>query len=257
MGSRLKGRVVIVTGASDGIGKATAAKAAAEGAHVVLCARRPEPLAAAKDEIIKAGGSAEARVVDVSDAQALDALITDVARKHGRLDGLVNNAAKVSMGPLTQITDQEWREVFAAGADAVFVATRAAVRVMEKQGSGSIVNISSTNGRRAMPWMASYSASKAAIIHFSKVVANEFARAGIRCNALAPGMIMTPGNERFFETKRDMLAKAEGAIPMGRAGRPEELANAVLFLLSDESSYVTGICLDVDGGKASQLYTAT
>jgi len=251
----MQGKIVIVTGASDGIGKATALRVAREGAHVVLVARRPEPLEAVKSTISAAGGSAATATVDISDGKALDALIASVAAKHGRLDGLVNNAAKVSMGPLTEITDKEWRDTFAAGADAVFVSTRAALRVMQPQGSGSIVNISSTNGRRAMPWMASYSASKAAIIHFSKIAAAEAARFGVRVNALAPGMIMTPGNEAFFTTQPEMLAKSQDAIPMGRAGKPEELASAVLFLLSDESSYVTGICLDVDGGKASQLYT--
>lgn len=252
---RMNGKVVIVTGGSDGIGKATAFRLAQEGAHVVITARRPEPLAAAVAEISAAGGSAECHVVDITDSDALDALITDVARKHGRLDGLVNNAAKVSMGAITDVTNQEWRDTFAGGADAVFVATRAALRVMVPQGNGSIVNISSANGRRAMPWMASYSASKAAIIQFSKVAANEVARSGVRVNALAPGLILTPGNEAFFASQPGAREKSEDAIPIGRGARPEEIASAILFLLSDDASYVTGICLDVDGGKTSQLYS--
>ena len=253
----MRGKIVIVTGASDGIGRATAIRLAAEGAHVVLLARRPDPLAAVEAQIRATGGSAESLPVDITDSKALDALIADVAKRHGRLDGLVNNAAKVSMGALTELSDKDWRETFAGGIDAVFVATRAAVRVMQPQGSGSIVNISSTNGRRAMPRMSAYSASKAAVIHFSKVVASEVATSGVRVNAIAPGLILTPGNEAFFASQPAALQKSASAIPMGRGGRPEELASAVLFLLSDESSYVTGVCLDVDGGKASQLYVPT
>lgn len=250
----MRGKVIIVTGASDGIGLATAQRLAADGAIVAMFARGRDKLDAAAEGIRKAGGQVETAVVDVADSAAFDAAIQTVAKKHGRLDGLVNNAAKVTMGDIVNSTDEDWRATFAAGADAVFVGTRAALRVMMPQGSGSIVNISSTNGRRAMGYMGAYSASKAALIQFSAVAAMEAAPYGVRVNALAPGMVMTPGNSAFYATQPEALNAVEAAIPARRGGRPEELAGAIRFLLSDDSTYVNGVCLDVDGGKAAQLY---
>ena len=247
-------RIIIVTGASDGIGQATAARLAAEGAHVVMLARRSDPLAAAADALRNTGASVETAVLDIADNKALDALVREIAERHGRLDGLVNNAAHVSMGAIVDTDDDTWRQTFAAGADAVFVATRAALRVMIPQGSGSIVNIASTNGERAMPWMGAYSASKAATIHFSRVAAMEAAPHGVRVNALSPGMIMTPGNLNYYDQQPEAQQRVEAAIPARRGGRPEEVAAAIAFLLSDDATYVNGICLEVDGGKAAQLY---
>lgn len=247
-------RIVIVTGASDGIGRATAAHLARAGAHVVMLARRQAPLEAAAAELREAGGSVETALVDIADSAALDSLIRGVAERHGRLDGLVNNAAQVSMGAIVDTDDATWRQTFAGGADAVFVATRAALRVMQPQGSGSIVNIASTNGERAMPWMGAYSASKAATIHFSRVAAMEAAPHGVRVNALSPGMIMTPGNLNYYQQEPEAQQRVEAAIPAQRGGTPEEVAAAIAFLLSDDATYVNGVCLEVDGGKAAQLY---
>ena len=250
----MQGKVIIVTGSSDGIGRATASRLAADGAHVVIVARRPEPLAEAEAAIRNAGGSVETAQLDVSDGAAFDRLINDVAQRHGRLDGLVNNAAKTTIGKVVNITDEDWRDTFATNADAILVGTRAALRLMLPQKSGSIVNIASTNGRRAMVGMGAYSASKAALIHFSRVAAMEAAPHGVRVNALAPGMVLTPANEEFFKTQPAAKAAVETTIPANRAGRPEEIAGAIRFLLSDDASFVNGVCLDVDGGKAAQLY---
>lgn len=250
----MQGKVIIVTGASDGIGHAAARRLAHDGAHVVMAARGAEKLAAAAQAIEATGGSVETAIVDIADGAALDAMIAETARRHGRLDGLVNNAARVSMGQITDVTDEEWDATFKAGIDAVFVATRAALRIMIPQGSGAIVNISSTNGRRAMPWMGSYSASKAAIVHFSKIAAMEGGPHGVRVNALAPGMVLTPGNAAFYADQPDALGAVTAAIPARRGGTPEEVAGAIRFLLSDDAGYVNGVCLDVDGGKAAQLY---
>ena len=250
----MQGRIVIVTGASDGIGRATASRLAADGAHVVMLARRSEPLEAAAKSLRDTGASVETAVLDIADSQALDGLVREVAERHGRLDGLVNNAAQVSMGAIVDTDDDTWRQTFAGGADAVFVATRAALRVMIPQGSGSIVNIASTNGERAMPWMGAYSASKAATIHFSRVAAMEAAPHGVRVNALSPGMIMTPGNLNYYNQQPEAQQRVEAAIPAQRGGRPEEVAAAIAFLLSDDATYVNGVCLEVDGGKAAQLY---
>lgn len=250
----MQGRIIIVTGASDGIGLATAARLAGEGARVVILARRADHLAAAAERLRAAGGDVETACFDVADTAELDRLIVDVAERHGRLDGLVNNAAKSSMGALTEVEDEEWRRTFTVNIDAPFVATRAALRIMIPQRSGSIVNIASTNGRRAMTGMSVYSATKAALIHFSKVAAMEAAPHNVRVNALAPGMVMTPSNEAFFADHPDVLDAVAAAIPAKRGARPEEIAGAVRFLLSDDASFVTGTCLDVDGGKAAQLY---
>lgn len=250
----MKDKVIIITGASDGIGLATAGRLAREGARVVMVARGREKLEAAAAELTASGATVETVAVDVTDSSAFDAMIADVAARHGRLDGLVNNAALVSMGMITDATEEDWRATFAAGADAVFIGTRAALRVMIPQGSGSIVNISSSNGRRAMPAMGAYSASKAALIQFSRVAAMEAAPAGVRVNALAPGMVLTPGNAAFYETMPEALSAVNGTIPAKRGAKPEEIAGAIRFLLSDDATYVNGICLDVDGGKAAQLY---
>lgn len=250
----MQGKVILVTGASEGIGRATAERLASEGAIVVMAARREGPLSSAAEAIRASGGQAETACLDVTDGAGFDRAIQTAADRHGRLDGLVNNAAHVSIAPVVSATDEEWRTTFAAGADAVFVGTRAALRVMIPQGSGAIVNIASTNGRRAMAAMGAYSASKAALIHFSRVAAMEAAPHGVRVNALAPGMVMTPGNAAFYATQPEALAAVEAVIPARRGARPAEIAAAIRFLLSDDSTFVNGICLDVDGGKTAQLY---
>jgi len=249
-----KGSTVIVTGASEGIGRATAERLARDGATVIMVARRAAQLDAAAAVLRKAGAAIETECMDVADTAALDRLIIGVAERHGRLDGLVNNAARSSQGLTVDATDDEWRKTFAVNVDAPFVATRAALRIMIPQRAGSIVNIASTNGRRAMTGMGAYSATKAALIHFSKVAAMEAAPHGVRVNALAPGMVMTPSNRAFFADRPEALAAVEATIPAQRGARPEEIAGAIRFLLSDDASFVNGVCLDVDGGKAAQLY---
>ncbi|MFM2409554.1 MAG: hypothetical protein RL481_382, partial [Pseudomonadota bacterium] len=182
------------------------------------------------------------------------ALIEDVAARHGRLDMMVNNAMSVHYAPVTKLTTEHWRKDFAVNAEAAFVGTRTAMKIMMKAGKGSIVNISSTTGIRAAPYMASYSASKAALTHFTACAAMEGAPAGVRVNAIVPGQVMTAATEDWATKAPETAAKTAGAIPMQRGGQPEELAEAIFFLLSDAASYITGVALPVDGGKAAQLY---
>lgn len=252
----MHGKVALVTGASEGIGLATAKLLAKRGATVAICARRKEKLDAALADLEQIG-PAEAHVIDVADTDRLAALVADVAERHGRLDMLVNNAMSNNYAAIADLTLARWQKDFAVNVDAAFVATKAAMAVMAKQGGGSIVNISSTNGLLAAARMSSYSASKAALIHFTSVAAMEGAPLCIRANTVVPGMVMTSATEDYMKYSGETALRTVDAIPMARAGKPDELAEAIVFLLSDAASYITGIALPVDGGKSVQLYLPT
>src|SRR5579859_1519410 len=210
MGQRMKGKVAFITGGSDGIGRATAIRLAEEGAHVIICARRPDNLAEA-EAAVKKVGSVEALKLDVGDAAAYEKAIVDAAEPHGRLDALVNNAMSVHYSNILDTSLEDWHADFRVNTDAVFVGTKTALKIMYGQRSGSIVNIASTNGLLAMIGMSSYSASKAALIHFSAVAAMEAAEHNVRVNVIAPGQILTPAVDEFAKYNPDRAAKSTAA----------------------------------------------
>lgn len=249
----MTGKTAIISGGSDGIGRAIAETLARDGAHVVICARNVEKLAAVENAIAGAGGSVETRVQDVSDADGYADMITAVAEERG-LHVLVNNAPHVGYGMISDTDLDGFRQNFRINMDAPYAGTRAAMTHMSAHGGGSIINISSINGERAMQGMSGYGASKAALLHFTRNAAMEGARTNVRVNCVTPGPIMTPGTEAWFKSDPAAGEAIANANPMGRIGTPEEVANVVLFLASDAASYVTGASIPVDGGKANELY---
>ena len=253
MTKRLENKIAIVTGGGTGIGAATATRMAEEGATVVVFGRREEPLKAVVENILKQGGKAAYKVADVSDEQAFVSAIDAVASEYGKLDIMVNNAAAYTWGALTEMTTEDWHANFKTTVDGTFWGTRKAMQLMQKTG-GSIVNLSSICGTFGTSWMSGYSAAKAAVTNFSRAAASEGAALNIRCNVVIPGVIETDGTAGMLsdDKARESTAKL---IPMKRVGHATELANAVVFLASDEASYITGAALPVDGGRSSDLYT--
>jgi meso-butanediol dehydrogenase/(S,S)-butanediol dehydrogenase/diacetyl reductase len=254
MSKRLQGKIAFVTGAGSGIGEATALRFAEEGATVVLCGRRIEPLQGVLEKIRAQGGQAEIAVADVSDEHAYVSALQATAQRHGRLDILVNNAMAYTWGGIDTMTTADWHANFTTTVDGTFWGTRTAMQLMKEQGGGSIVNIASICGLFGTAWMAGYSAAKAAVINFSRAAASEGAPNNIRCNVIIPGVVDTPATAGMLGDAKTR-GNTEKVIPMKRVGLPVELANAILFLASDEASYVTGASLAVDGGRGSDLYT--
>jgi meso-butanediol dehydrogenase/(S,S)-butanediol dehydrogenase/diacetyl reductase len=254
MTARLQDKIAFITGGGSGIGAATAERFAEEGARVVICGRRREPLDEVVARIRAAGGQAEAVVADVSDEAAFTAALADCARRHGRLDILVNNAMAYTWGPIETMSSADWQANFGTSVDGTFWGTRSAMQLMKERG-GAIVNLSSICGTLGTPWMAGYSAAKAAVINFSRAAAAEGAAHGIRVNVVIPAVVETPATAGMLSDSASK-ANTEKLIPMGRVGQARELANAILFLASDEASYITGAALPVDGGRSAVLVTA-
>lgn len=254
MTGRFQGKVAFITGGGSGIGAATARRFAQEGATVVVCGRRRDPLDAVVDHIAATGGKAEAVIADVSDEAGFTAALEAAAQRHGRLDVLVNNAMAYTWGSIEDMSTTDWHANFATSVDGTFWGTRTAMRLMKGKG-GAIVNVSSICGSLGTPWMAGYSAAKAAIDNFSRAAAAEGAAQGVRVNVVIPAVVETPATAGMLADENSRRT-TEKLIPMGRVGQPEELANAILFLASDEASYITGASLPVDGGRSSVLVTA-
>jgi NAD(P)-dependent dehydrogenase (short-subunit alcohol dehydrogenase family) len=251
---RFDGKVAIVTGGSMGIGRATALQLAREGAQVIACARRAPRLESLGEEIAAFGGKFKGVELDISDIDAFATLIDDTAAQYGRLDVLVNNAPSVIGGMILDQSIDDWRANFGVSVESVFIGVQAALRVMQPQGSGSIINISSVSSLRAGMAAGAYSAAKAAVNQFSMCAAMEAAPHGVRVNVVAPGAVETPGLDASVGKNEAMKELMASSIPIHRLGTPEDLAHSICFLASDDAAFITGVVLPVDGGKTPQLH---
>jgi meso-butanediol dehydrogenase/(S,S)-butanediol dehydrogenase/diacetyl reductase len=252
---RLKGKTALITGATAGIGEACAKLFAAEGASVLMSgrdqARGDAVLAAIKD----AGGNVEFVTADLREAGACDMLVEETVKRLGRIDVLVNNAGILYSAPAASTTDEEWADTFAVNVTAVFQLARAALNKMIAQGGGSIVNIASESGLNGEPGLSAYCASKGAVVQMTKCMALDHIGDNVRVNSVCPGETRTKMIDDWLESLdgdiEDNVNDLAKGLPIRRLAKPSEIANAALFLASDEASYCVGTNLSVDGGNAA------
>ena len=248
----LQDKIALVTGASRGIGNRIALALAAEGAKLTICARNEEGLQNAAAELADKGAEVEALVADATRPEDAERIVAATGERFGGVDILINNVGGSVWTPFAEISDDEWQHVFDLSFFSSVRVTRAAMPLMEARGGGSVVNISSIFGRE-IGGPISYNAAKAAMISVTSNLAQEVAAKNIRVNTVAPGSIIFPGGSWERRQKEDpekIKAFIEDNIASGRFGTPEEVADVVAFLASERSSWVTGACLNVDGGQS-------
>ena len=241
----LVGKVALVTGAAQGIGKAIALLLAQNGADIVVSDINLEKAEETAKEIEGTGQRAMAIKVDVVHSEEVERMVQTILERFGHIDILINNAGIARDKLILRMTEEDWDAVLNVNLKGTFNCTKAVVRYMSKQRSGKIVSIASVVGEMGNVGQANYSASKAGVIGFTKTIAREFAQRGINVNAIAPGYIETPMTDALPEKAKEELRQL---IPMVRLGRPEDVAEAVLFLVSETSNYITGQVLNVNGG---------
>jgi 3-oxoacyl-[acyl-carrier protein] reductase len=241
----LSGKVALVTGGAQGIGKAIALLLARNGADVVVSDINLEKAQETADEVQGMGRNSLAVKANVADLKDVEQMVDAIVRRFGRIDILVNNAGITRDRLILRMTEEDWDAVLAVNLKGTFNCTKTAIRHMSKQKSGKIVSIASVVGQMGNAGQANYAASKAGVIGFTKTIAREFAARGINVNAIAPGYIQTPMTDAVPEKAKEELKRM---IPMERLGQPEDVAQAVLFLVSESSSYITGQVLHVNGG---------
>ena len=240
-------RIAIVTGASQGIGKAIAIGLARVGAHVVVCSRRAEALAPVAEAIRAAGRRALALACDVGNAAQVDTVVARTEKEFGRIDVLVNNAGYRIRARLEDLPRAEWDAMVSTNLTGVFLFCQAAGRVMIRQRAGRIVNVTTVAARSGSRGMAAYAAAKAGATALTQSLGAEWAKYGITVNAVAPGPVETEGVLEVWKTPA-MIANAAREVPLQRLGRPEEIAHAVIFAASDEAGFMTGETVYVSGG---------
>lgn len=241
----LKNKIALVTGAAQGIGKAIALRLANSGADLAVVDMNLEKAEETAKEIEKLGRRAIALKANVASLQEAEAMMDETVTRLGAIHILVNNAGITRDALILRMKEEDWDAVISVNLKGVFNCTKAAVKYMSKQRYGRIVNIASIVGEMGNAGQANYSASKAGVIALAKTIAREFATRNITCNAIAPGFIETAMTEALSEKVREELAKQ---IPMGRLGAPEDVAEAVVFLVSDAAGYITGHVLNINGG---------
>jgi NAD(P)-dependent dehydrogenase (short-subunit alcohol dehydrogenase family) len=242
------GRIGLITGAASGIGRATARILAERGGAVVAADVNRVGAEETAALIRSAGGRAEAVGCDVTRAGDVDGAIAVARRVFGRLDVVVNCAGILRVAPLEDTSEKEWEEVLAVNLTGAFLLTRVALRALREQGGGAIVHIASRAAIRAKEGHGAYAASKAGILQLTQMAAVEGARHGIRVNCVCPGFIDTPMTRSGYQIDAAIVAWKD-VCPLGRAGTPEDVARAMLFLASDDASFITGVALPVDGGR--------
>jgi NAD(P)-dependent dehydrogenase (short-subunit alcohol dehydrogenase family) len=262
MSGRVAGKIALVTGAANGLGRCTALTLAQEGALVIATDLRAERGASLVAEIEAAGGAAQFLLHDVTEEDDWLRVVAGVRARHGRLDVLVNNAGIGLSSPVVDMSFADWRRQVAVNLDGVFLGVKHALPLMREGGGGSIINVSSIAGIKASPNASGYCATKGAVRLFTKSVALECAaqKDGVRVNSLHPGIVETAIWDTLIGTGPEgsnarprgptLAALTAQAVPLGRPGRPEEVAAGVLWLASDESSYVTGTELVIDGARS-------
>lgn len=253
---RLKGKVAIVTGSTSGIGVGIARLYASEGAKVVVCGRREEKGQAVVDSIVKEGGEAFYHFMDITVIESIDKLIADVAEKYGKIDILVNNAANVGLkdGRVDELTLEMWDAVFQSDVRGTFYATKCVIPYMQKnENGGSIINIGSMASCGGDLGSTAYACAKAGVDMLTKSTALQYGKSKIRCNCVRPGLIVTPENEAHVpQALKDIFLSN---IMVDRYGCPEDIGHMCVYLGSDESAYVTGQVVNVDGGLNSHVPT--
>ena len=249
--SWFENKVIYITGGSAGIGKAIAKKCLNAGASVVITGRNKESLDATVLELSKVSKNILGHEADVSNHEQVSASVTETLNAFGKIDGLVNNAPSIHTGLLQDLSYEAWRTNFKANLDGVFLLCQKILPQMHTIGSGSIVNISSVVGLRGTQYMGAYGAAKAGLINLTQTMAIENAP-NVRVNCIVPGAVMTPATTRAIPDE-DMLKHTAKTIPLKRIADPDEIAAPVMFLLSDQASFITGQSLVVDGGKTADL----
>lgn len=242
----LENKVALVTGASRGIGRAAVLQLAGQGAKVIINYQGNDDAAQQTLKLVQEiGGQGELAKADVTSSEKVEVLVKNIIDKYGRIDILVNNAGITRDTLLMRMKDEDWEQVILTNLTGVFNCTRAVVRPMMKQRSGKIINISSVVGISGNAGQANYAAAKAGIIGLTKSTAKELASRGIMVNAIAPGFIKTEMTDKLSD---EVKAEIANRIPVGRLGKPEDIANLVLFLAGPLSDYITGQVIAVDGG---------